>query len=472
MRVLLIRTFLIAQVLVICKGLYYPGNPYIQGNKPRTAPRISKNRINHGECSAFVTEWKVWNGGFSGKILVHDSVDPFVSTWKASFELDKSAISLHSYDSFSSSDSGAKFHISPANWNAETEVGMIREFSIHGKSNPNEEAPRLKSLSVNDGPTLNCISSFETTYSLNIQANVVDRPQWPKKIIGIYVLLADNDEEGFENDSDSWTPELFEWQQKAANVLFFTFIHPETMDVPPAFQKLASTRGSSSPGSVPSDAIIIFAIGGYSYSINPNPWDWLTTKEKAESMAVKVAEWPDKYGCDGIDLDLEEGAGNHAEAGPNMIHFVKKLKELSPGIIISQPTYGYPQVRAEIDVINGSWDEKGTSKGIADSIGLMVYEGTQALSYVNNYANGTSQWEGFPIKVNVPKSSILLGAKGSTSSSNIVKLAQASLDQDLLGIMVWYSSVKNGFQYAPYWDASDKPDSVQGYEKAREMFKN
>jgi hypothetical protein len=24
---------------------------------------------------------------------------------------------------------------------------------------------------------------------------------------------------------------------------------------------------------------------------------------------VQVAEWPDKYGCDGIDLDLEEGAG-------------------------------------------------------------------------------------------------------------------------------------------------------------------
>jgi len=27
-------------------------------------------------------------------------------------------------------------------------------------------------------------------------------------------------------------------------------------------------------------------------------------------MAEKVAEWPQKYGCDGIDLDLEDGAGN------------------------------------------------------------------------------------------------------------------------------------------------------------------
>jgi hypothetical protein len=29
----------------------------------------------------------------------------------------------------------------------------------------------------------------------------------------------------------------------------------------------------------------------------------------------------------------------------------------------------------------------------------MVYEGTQALDYVKNYAQGTSQWDGFPIKV-------------------------------------------------------------------------
>jgi hypothetical protein len=27
-------------------------------------------------------------------------------------------------------------------------------------------------------------------------------------------------------------------------------------------------------------------------------------------MAEKVAEWPEKYNCDGIDLDLEDGAGN------------------------------------------------------------------------------------------------------------------------------------------------------------------
>ena len=87
-------------------------------------------------------------------------------------------------------------------------------------------------------------------------------------------------------------------------------------------------------------------------------------------MAEKVAEWPKKYNCDGIDLDLEEGAGSNKIAGPNMIHFIKRLRQLQPDMIISQPTYGYPAVQAEIDVINASWDTEGNDKNIADSIGI------------------------------------------------------------------------------------------------------
>ena len=112
------------------------------------------------------------------------------------------------------------------------------------------------------------------------------------------------------------------------------------MEVPRAYQKLAATRGSGAPGSVPANTVIMFAIGGYAYSIKPNPWHWLTSREAAEKMAEKVAEWPEKYGCDGIDLDLEEGAGSNKIAGPNMVHFVRKLKQLNPSMIVSQPTYG------------------------------------------------------------------------------------------------------------------------------------
>ena len=176
------------------------------------------------------------------------------------------------------------------------------------------------------------------------------------KIMGLYILLADDTEEGFESETSSWEPELYPWQQEAANVLFFTFIHPTTMAIPPSYQKLAATRGTDLPGAVPRDTGIMFAIGGYAYSLKPNPWHWLTSKAAAEEMAVEVAGWPEKYGCDGIDLDLEEGAGARREAGPNMIHFIRKIREIRkaaglPRMIISQPTYGYPQVKLKQHVL-------------------------------------------------------------------------------------------------------------------------
>merc|ERR1719385_648141 len=139
-------------------------------------------------------------------------------------------------------------------------------------------------------------------------------------------------------------------------------------------------------------------------------------------------------------------------------------------MIISQPTYGYPQVQAEIDVINASWDSEGSSSNLADSVGLMVYEGTQALNYVKNYANGAGQWQGFPVQSRAPKNVILLGAKGASSSATINKLAKEVVKEDLLGIMVWYASVKNGFDYAPVWDASTKQDSINGYLEAMKYF--
>lgn len=246
--------------------------------------------------------------------------------------------------------------------------------------------------------------------------------------MGFYILLADDDHKGFESDA-VWEPRLHEWQQKAANVLFFTFIHPVTMDVPPAFESLAKTRGTNEPGAIPSDTVILFAIGkfyfkslnfkslqnilgGYAYSSKIKPWPWLESEAAAEKMAEKVAKWPEMYGIDGIDLDLEDGAGDTAKAGPMMIHFIKKLRELQPKMIIGQPTYGFPQVKAEIAVINASWKDKKPT-GLADSVGLMVYQDALSLNYVKNYATASSQWSGFPIQTDVPKNAILLGAKGN-----------------------------------------------------------
>ncbi len=50
-----------------------------------------------------------------------------------------------------------------------------------------------------------------------------------------------------------------------------------------------------------------------------------------------------------------------------------RLRELNPDMLINQPTYGFPQIEAEISVINESWDSEGNSNNIADSIGIMVY---------------------------------------------------------------------------------------------------
>ena len=141
-------------------------------------------------------------------------------------------------------------------------------------------------------------------------------------------------------------------------------------------------------------------------------------------------------------------------------------------------------MQAEIDVINASWDAEGESANLADSIGLMVYEGTQALNYVKNYAHGADQWQvghqglhkylvvcqGFPITASIPNSAILLGVKGASSSATITTLAKAAVDQDLLGVMVWYASIKNGFHYTPFWDASTHEDSIAGFKEARRIL--
>ncbi len=71
------------------------------------------------------------------------------------------------------------------------------------------------------------------------------------------MLLSDN---GLSfNDNANWSPELYPYQQQAANVLFFSFIDPIKMVV--AFAKLAKTRGSGAQGSVPANTMILFAIG-------------------------------------------------------------------------------------------------------------------------------------------------------------------------------------------------------------------
>jgi len=436
------------------------------------------------DCQDFTADWQSWEGGLSGNIRVKkdqpkeqndveevkESRAIASSQWEVELVFDNPFNRIDVYNGVSDTIQGNRVRVTSPSWASRSQTDST--FSLRASFPTTSAMPRLKGITMN-GAYHECKPPQRATsqaITKGIRIGTSTHVAWPSKVLGLYILLADDDEEGFESEASDWEPQLFPWQQEASNVLFFTFIHPDTMDIPPSFQKLAATRGTGAPGAVPANTVIMFAIGGYAYSLKPNPWHWLTSKEAAEKMAVKVAEWPDKYGCDGIDLDLEEGAGAKKAAGPNMIHFIRKLKELWPNVIVSQPTYGYPQVQAEIDVINASWDTEGNHQGLADSIGLMVYEGTNALNYVKNYAAGSKQWQGFPIKVDAPSNTILLGAKGATSYSAISKMANAVVKDDLLGIMVWYASVKNGFKYSVTWDASDKDEAIRGYKDAMKLF--
>lgn len=215
--------------------------------------------------------------------------------------------------------------------------------------------------------------------------------------------------------------------------------------VPPAFATLAFSRGKGSPGSVPSATKIIFSIGGELYS--EKPWAWLSSQSAAEDMAVEVAKWPQKYGCDGIDLDIETGAGTKA-ASINLVAFVARLKQLNPTILLTQPGFGSPtSVPAANAVIAASFNHsfpgsQPAAFGALAHVGIMVYSGTSSLQYVSNYADGCqpskcSQYY-CPLAACVPRDIILPGISGGADAATIVALAHNATT--LGGVMIWYTS--------------------------------
>ena len=110
------------------------------------------------------------------------------------------------------------------------------------------------------------------------------------------------------------------------------------------------------------------------------------------------------------------------------------------------------------------------SSGLADSIGLMVYEGTSSLNYVKNYVDGPGRWQGFPQTCRAPSDVIILGAKGQAGESTMNALVDAVIESDFLGIMVWYVSIPGGLQYAVSWDGSDEAYQ-QSFVKAMDRLR-
>lgn len=263
----------------------------------------------------------------------------------------------------------------------------------------------------------------------------------------------------------NWTPSLYKYQQQGANVLIFSFINPSIMVVPESFKKLASTRGKATRGAVPESTLIIFSIGGEGYSQKFKPWKWLTSKKRAEDMAERVSLWPDLYGCDGVEVNIESGAGNEKGAQKHLLDFIKKLRELSPDIIISQPTFGFPQVPAILSVINASWKRGRRSMNLADSVGLMVYHSSDSSDWVDHYFKGSKK--GF-LEVDVPEPQIMVGVSGTASAEDINALARDVFDRNLLGLMVWSGSVRGGIAYGH--DASQSRESQKAFVSVMKEF--
>jgi len=286
----------------------------------------------------------------------------------------------------------------------------------------------------------------------------VESAQMPIKSTGLYLLLAgDYLSERWHADKN-WDPRLHQYQQTNIHVLYFAFINPGTMKVPLSFQSLAATRNTQTWGAVQPNQLILFSIGGAAYSKIVNPWHWLESREAAEAMANQVAYWPGWYGCDGIDIDLESGAGSTKKAGENMIHFVRQLTWMNPGMIINMAVARRPYVWGQMNIINQSWNADRSSNNLVQNIQIMRYKAAESLLFVPNYNQATTAPYGPIVKwwnnkyrpymqSNVPKHSITVGCKGGEADEYVTELADAALSQGLSGIMSWYGSVINGYHF-------------------------
>jgi len=289
-------------------------------------------------------------------------------------------------------------------------------------------------------------------------------------MLGMYVLVADDTDKVYTS-TYKWTPQLFPYQQTGSNLIYLTFLNPKLMPaVPPGMAALAQSRGSGKPGAVPAGTAVLFAIGGQAYS-DEKPWDWLTSPAKAEAMAAQVAKWPETYGCDGIDLDIETGAGNVEGAGANLVAFVTKLHELAPKMIVTQPVFGAPSsVPAANRMLEASYNKtlQKTAFGTISKVGIMVYSGTGSEEWTKYYTDGCSkycsEWS-CTLAACVPKDNMVLGIDGSAAAGSITTIANDVMSQGLGGVMVWESSAldpatgKPGLVYGPMDSSIAKLDA-------------
>ena len=75
---------------------------------------------------------------------------------------------------------------------------------------------------------------------------------------------------------------------------------------------------------------------------------------------------------------------------PHLDRFSKQIQASLQGF----NSQVFVQIAAETYVINQSFDGSGKNLNGVDSIGLMVYEGTETLKWTKSYTNGPEQGQG------------------------------------------------------------------------------
>lgn len=136
--------------------------------------------------------------------------------------------------------------------------------SVLAEFNPTSCRPGLQELLLTVLTTPCTPDLMQLRNAISNKINGLWRPStfaciWPKRILGLTSCSQTTVRMGMIAPLTG-EPELFTWQQESSNVLLH--LHPPRHHGDPVLKKLAKTRGSSAPGSVPADTVIMFAMEG------------------------------------------------------------------------------------------------------------------------------------------------------------------------------------------------------------------
>eukprot|EP00091_Calanus_sinicus_P021122 TRINITY_DN6099_c0_g1_i1.p1 TRINITY_DN6099_c0_g1~~TRINITY_DN6099_c0_g1_i1.p1 ORF type:complete len:186 (+),score=63.28 TRINITY_DN6099_c0_g1_i1:280-837(+) len=154
----------------------------------------------HDHCNDLTSDWQQWETGTSGAIRIkrgkQDSVD---KSWEVDMEFDRPVENLEIYNGVADTASGSKFKVTPTTWNTRFAVGEEVTVNFKATFKENEPKPKLTALIIN-GKYHDCNPPKQPPTT-----RISSHPAWSSKVLGLYILLADDAEDGFESNAE-WNP--------------------------------------------------------------------------------------------------------------------------------------------------------------------------------------------------------------------------------------------------------------------------